>query len=612
MGIGDRQEEWSPPIASRPLPRACESASMHPVLETLKAKLPDAVLSVEDHGPRAELSARVAADRILDVMALLHDNPGAAFDHITDICSADYPEDQERFEVIYHLLSLPHRTRIRIKARVTEDDPCLASVTGIWKGANFMEREVYDLMGIRFSGHPDLRRILMPEDYDEGYPLRKDFPTEGKGWRSQFDFLPRLDEPAVATTEGEIPEEQKRAFLAEGNVSPSGSRRKEELLLNMGPQHPSTHGVLRVVLELDGERIVKATPDLGYLHRGVEKLAEGLAYMQIIPHTDRLDYVCSMTNNYAYVRAVEKLLGIEIPERAEYIRTIVAEMQRIIGHLFWLGTQALDIGAMTVFFWTFREREVLLDLFEKLCGARLTLNYYRIGGVDSDFTPDLVVRLKTFLDSFPDHVREYDELLQSNRIWLSRTKNVAFISGEDAISFGLTGPVLRGSGIAYDVRKFEPYGAYDKVEWEVPVGKNGDTYDRYWVRMEEMRQSSRIIRQCLTQMPDGPIVADVPTVIPPPKQKVMRDMESLIHHFIIFTQGFKPPKGETYCATEAPKGELGFFIISDGSPRPYRMKIRAPSFVHMGAFDHMARGYLISDIITIFGTYDIVMGECDR
>ena len=585
---------------------------MHPLLETLKAKLPDAVLSVEDHGPRAELSARVAADRILDVMALLHDNPGAAFDHITDICSADYPEDQERFEVIYHLLSLPHRTRIRIKARVTEDDPCLASVTGIWKGANFMEREVYDLMGIRFSGHPDLRRILMPEDYDEGYPLRKDFPTEGKGWRSQFDFLPRLDEPAVATTEGEIPEEQKRAFLAEGNVPPSGSRRKEELLLNMGPQHPSTHGVLRVVLELDGERIVKATPDLGYLHRGVEKLAEGLAYMQIIPHTDRLDYVCSMTNNYAYVRAVEKLLGIEIPERAEYIRTIVAEMQRIIGHLFWLGTQALDIGAMTVFFWTFREREVLLDLFEKLCGARLTLNYYRIGGVDSDFTSDLVVRLKTFLDSFPDHVREYDELLQSNRIWLARTKNVAFISGEDAISFGLTGPVLRGSGIAYDVRKFEPYGAYDKVEWEVPVGKNGDTYDRYWVRMEEMRQSSRIIRQCLTQMPDGPIVADVPTVIPPPKQKVMRDMESLIHHFIIFTQGFKPPKGETYCATEAPKGELGFFIISDGSPRPYRMKIRAPSFIHMGAFDHMARGYLISDIITIFGTYDIVMGECDR
>jgi len=585
---------------------------MHPLLETLKAKFPDAVLSANEDRPRAELSVSVAADRILDVATFLHDDPAAAFDHITDICSADYPEDPDRFEVIYHLLSLPHRTRIRIKARVPEEDASIASVTGIWKGANFMEREVYDLMGIRFSGHPDLRRILMPEDYDEGYPLRKDFPTEGRGWRSQFEFIPRLDEPASAMTEGEVPEDEKRAFLSVDGASRATTYRKEELLLNMGPQHPATHGVLRVVLELDGERIVKATPDLGYLHRGVEKLSEGLAYMQIIPHTDRLDYICSMTNNYAYVRAVEKLLGLTVPERAEYIRTIVAEMQRIIGHLFWLGTQALDIGAMTVFFWTFREREVLLDLFEALCGARLTLNYYRIGGVDSDFTPDLVSRTHAFLDTFPDHVREYDELLQANRIWIARTTKVAVISAVDAINFGLTGPVLRGSGVAYDVRKLEPYGAYDKVEWEVPVGKNGDTYDRYWVRMEEMRQSCRIIRQCLAQMPEGPIIADVPQIIPPPKQKVMRDMESLIHHFIIFTQGFKPPKGETYCATEAPKGELGFFIISDGSPRPYRLKIRAPSFVHMGAFDHMARGYLIADIITIFGTYDIVMGECDR
>jgi NADH-quinone oxidoreductase subunit C/D len=586
---------------------------MHPLLETLKAKFPEAVMGIHEDTARSELSARVAANRLPEVARFLHDDPAAAFDHITDVCSADYPDDPERFEVIYHFLSLSHGTRVRVKARLTEDDPTIASVTGIWKGANFMEREVYDLMGIRFAGHPDLRRILMPEDYDEGYPLRKDFPAEGKGWRSRFDFLPRLDEPAVGSTEGEIPAEKKQPFLSDQNGATTlTAHRTEELLLNMGPQHPSTHGVLRVVLELDGERITKATPDLGYLHRGVEKLSEGLNYMQIIPHTDRLDYVCSMTNNYAYVRAVEKLLNLEVPERAEYIRTIVAEMQRIIGHLFWLGTQALDIGAMTVFFWTFREREVLLDLFEKLCGARLTLNYYRIGGVDSDFTPDLVSRMNAFLDTFKDHIDEYDELLLANRIWVGRTKNVAVISAEDAISFGLTGPVLRGSGVAYDVRKLEPYGAYGKVEWEVPVGKNGDTYDRYWVRMEELRQSSRIIRQCLAQMPEGPIVADVPQVIPPPKPKVMRDMESLIHHFIIFTQGFKPPKAETYCAIEAPKGELGFFIISDGSPRPYRLKIRAPSFIHMGAFDHMARGYLISDIITIFGTYDIVMGECDR
>jgi NADH-quinone oxidoreductase subunit C/D len=584
--------------------------AMQSLLDSLKEKFPAAILATRVDAARAETSVSVAAARLLEIMRYLHDAPEAAFDHLTDICSVDYPEDQLRFEVVYHLHSLPLRQRLRLKARITEDDPTIASVTGIWKGAEFLEREVYDMMGIRFSGHPDLRRILMPEDYDEGYPLRKDFPTEGRGWRSRFEFIPRFDEAPVDVVKSEVSEEQKHFYRAEPGL-PS-SQRQEELLLNMGPQHPSTHGVLRVVLLLDGERIVKATPDLGYLHRGVEKLSEGLTYMQIIPHTDRLDYVCAMSNNYSYVRTVEKLLEITVPIRAEYIRTIVAEMQRIIGHLFWLGTQALDVGAMTVFFWTFREREVLLDMFEKLCGARLTLNYYRIGGVDSDFTPELVQRMKAFLDIFPEKVKEYDSLIAANRIWIGRTKNVAVLSAEDAINFGCTGPVLRGSGVAYDVRKAEPYGVYDKVDWEVPIGKNGDTYDRYWIRMEEMRQSSRIIAQCLDQLPAGPIMADAPQYIPPPKELVMRDMESLIHHFIIYTQGIKPPKAETYCATEAPKGELGFFIVSDGSPRPYRMKIRAPSFVHMGAFDHMARGYLISDIITIFGTYDVVMGECDR
>jgi NADH-quinone oxidoreductase subunit C/D len=389
-------------------------------------------------------------------------------------------------------------------------------------------------------------------------------------------------------------------------------RRSEELLLNLGPQHPATHGVLRVVLELEGEKIIKATPDLGYLHRGVEKLCEGLTYQQIIPHTDRLDYICSMTNNFAYVRAVEKLLGVSIPERGEYVRTIIAEMQRIVGHLFWLGTQSLDIGAMTVFFWTFREREVLLDLFEQTCGARLTMNYFRVGGVNGDLKPDVIQKLRAFLKDFPSKIDEYDRLLMNNRIWISRTKDIALISAEDAVNFGLTGPTLRGSGVSYDVRKAEPYAAYGKVEWDVPLGSKGDTYDRYWVRMQEMKQSARIIQQCLDQLPEGPILTDVPQVVAPPKEKVMQDMQSLIHHFIIFTEGFRPPPGEVYCATEAPKGELGFSIVSDGGPKPYRLKIRSPSFVHMGAFDHMARGYMIADIITIFGTYDIVMGECDR
>lgn len=388
--------------------------------------------------------------------------------------------------------------------------------------------------------------------------------------------------------------------------------RMEKLMLNMGPQHPSTHGVLKVVLELEGERIVKADPVLGYLHRGVEKLAEDGTYHQFIPHTDRLDYVCAMYNNFAYVRAVEKLLDMKVPDRAEYLRTIVAEVQRIIGHLFWLGSQSLDIGAMTVFFYTFREREVLLDFFDHLCGARLTTSWYRIGGVENDISPELIGQLYKFLENFSEKLDEYNALLETNRIWLSRTKNIAVISAEDAISFGLSGPTLRGSGVDYDLRKYEPYGAYDKVEWDVPVGKNGDTYDRYWIRILEMKESAKIVRQCMDQLPEGPYLVEDPRVTLPRKDKVFTNLEHMIRQFKLFTEGFQTPAGEIYCGTEAHKGELGFYIVSDGSGKPYRLKIRAPSFIHMGAFNHMARGYMIADIITIFGTYDIVMGECDR
>ena len=388
--------------------------------------------------------------------------------------------------------------------------------------------------------------------------------------------------------------------------------RTEEMMLNMGPQHPSTHGVLKIVLSLEGERIVKATPVMGFLHRGVEKLAEDGTYHQFIPHTDRLDYVCAMYNNFAYCRDVEKLLDLKVPPRAEYLRTIVAEVQRIIGHLFWLGTQALDIGAMTVFFYTFRDREILLDFFDELCGARLTTSWYRIGGVERDFTPDLVEKLRQFCDYFPPKLDEYITFLDTNRIWLSRTKGVAVISAEDAINFGLSGPTLRGSSVDYDLRKFEPYAAYGECQWSVPVGKNGDTYDRYWVRVEEMRQSRNMVKQLLEKIPDGPVMADMPSVTLPPKDKVFNDLASMIQQFKLFSQGFEAPKGEIYCGTEAAKGELGFYIVSDGGGKPYRLKIRAPSFIHMGAFDYMARGYMIADIVTIFGTYDIVMGECDR
>ncbi len=388
--------------------------------------------------------------------------------------------------------------------------------------------------------------------------------------------------------------------------------RTEELLLSMGPQHPATHGVLRIVLDLEGEIIIKATPYIGYLHRGVEKLAETISYSQFIPHTDRLDYVCAMYNNFAFVRAVEKALDLQVPERAEYLRTIVAEMQRIAGHLFWLGTQALDIGAMTVFFYTFRDREDILDLFDMLCGARLTTTWYRIGGVESDLPPDFEPRLRKFLADFPAKVEEYNTLLENNRIWIARTKNIAVISAEDAISFGLSGPPLRGSGVDYDLRKIEGYAAYGKVEWKVPLGKNGDTYDRYWIRIEELAESTKIVQQCLDQMAEGPIWADAPQVVPPPKERVFTNLESMIIQFKLYSRGFDVPKGDVYCGTEAHKGELGFYIVSDGGPKPYRLKIRAPSFIHLSAFDHMARGYMIADIVTIFGTFDVVMGECDR
>ncbi len=386
----------------------------------------------------------------------------------------------------------------------------------------------------------------------------------------------------------------------------------EELLLNLGPQHPSTHGVLKVLLTLEGEKVIKSVPVLGFLHRGVEKIAETITYNQFIPHTDRLDYVCAMYNNFAYVRAVEKLLGITIPERSEYLRTIVAEVQRIIGHLFWLGTQALDIGAMTVFFFTFREREYLLDLFDELCGARLTTSWYRVGGVERDFTPKIIDDLYKFLEDFPSKIDEYNTLLLNNRIWLGRTKDIAVISGEDAVAFGLSGPTLRGSGVDYDLRKLSPYGAYDKVEWTVPLGTKGDTYDRYWIRIEEMKESSKIIKQCLDQLPEGDYIAYLPQIVVPPKDRVFTDMESMIYQFKLFTDGFRAPEGDIYCGTEAHKGELGFYIVSQGEGKPYRLKIRSPSFIHMGAFDHMAKGYMIADMITIFGTYDIVMGECDR
>lgn len=387
-----------------------------------------------------------------------------------------------------------------------------------------------------------------------------------------------------------------------------------ELTINMGPQHPATHGVLRLVLDLDGERVVKCTPHVGYLHRGTEKLAESKTYLSALPLTDRLDYISSMANNVAYCVAVERLFGIEPPERAKFIRTIMAEMTRISSHIIWLGTHALDIGAMTVFLYSFREREWILDLFEMVCGARLTVSYPRIGGVRNDVSQEFLDSLYKFTEEFPKRIEEYETLIDQNRIWLRRTKGIGVISAEEAINWALTGPMIRGSGVPYDVRKFAPYDAYDKVEFEVPTGKNGDVYDRYRVRMEELRQSNRIIRQCIEKLPKGPIMApDAPKFTLPPKDNILRDMESMIHHFVLITKGpLAAPEGEIYSAAEVPKGELGFYIVSDGTGRPYRMRLRSPSFVHASVLPRLCEGHLIADVIANIGTIDIVLGECDR
>ena len=388
----------------------------------------------------------------------------------------------------------------------------------------------------------------------------------------------------------------------------------QEITLSMGPQHPSTHGVLRLVLQLDGETVVKCTPYVGYLHRGIEKLAEGMTYMQALPLTDRLDYISSMANNVGYCLAVERLFGIEAPERAKFIRTIVCEMTRISSHIIWIATHALDLGAMTVFLYSFREREWLLDLFEKLCGARLTVSYPRIGGVRNDVSQEFLDSLYKFTEEFPRRIEEYETLIDQNRIWLKRTKGIGVISAEEAINWGLSGPTLRGSGVNYDIRKRFPYDAYDKVEFDVPIGKNGDVYDRYRCRMEELRQSNRIIKQCIEKLPRGPVMApDAPKFTLPPKDRVLADMESLIHHFVLITKGpMAAPEGEIYVATEVPKGELGFYIISDGTGKPYRMRVRAPSFVHASVLPRLCEGGLVADVIANIGTIDIVLGECDR
>ena len=387
----------------------------------------------------------------------------------------------------------------------------------------------------------------------------------------------------------------------------------DEIIINMGPQHPSTHGVLRVKLKLDGERIVDSECIIGYLHRGVEKIAEHRSYQQFAPYVDRMDYVAAVSNGLGYCEAVEKLLGAEAPIRARVVRTILTELQRIASHLLWLGTHALDIGALTPLFYCFREREEIMRIFELVSGQRMMTSYFRIGGLALEPPPGWLERIARFMDTFPGHVDEYETLLTHNRIWLARTKGVGMLSREDAIALGVSGPTLRGSGVAYDVRKMFPYSSYEEFDFNVPVETAGDCYARYLVRVAEIRESIKIILQALKVVPPaGPIRTEAPGIVPPTREEMKTSIEGLIYHFKIFTEGFAPPPGEVYQCIESPRGELGFFVASDGSAKPYRVKVRAPSFVNLQAVSKLVEGRLIADVVACIGTTDIVLGEVDR
>jgi NADH-quinone oxidoreductase subunit D len=384
------------------------------------------------------------------------------------------------------------------------------------------------------------------------------------------------------------------------------------MILNMGPQHPSTHGVLRLLLEIDGETVVRMMPDIGFLHTGIEKTCEAKFYQQVVPLTDRIDYLCPMTNNLCYVLAVEKLLGIEIPPRAQWLRVMMNELTRINSHLVWLGTHAMDIGAMTVFLYCFREREDVLRLFEAISGQRMMTSYFRVGGVALDAPLDFFSRVRKFADRFPSRVDQYEGLLTGNPIWVMRTKGVAKISAEDAIAMGASGPTLRGSGVDIDLRRDMPYSGYENFKFKVPVGKEGDVFERYMLRVAELRESIEIVKQALDGMPSGPIKANAPKVVLPDREKMKTEMEALIYHFKIITEGFAVPEGEVYQAVESPRGEMGYYVVSDGGPKPYRVHMRSACLANMQTLPKMCEGRLLADVVAAIGSIDIVLGEIDR
>jgi len=509
------------------------------------------------------------------------------FDFLMDVCGVDYPTREKRFDVVYHLFSSKNYRRLRIKTQVGVGEQ-LESITPYWRAANWFERETFDMFGIRFRNHPNLTKILTHHEF-VGHPLRKDYEADQQQHCSSA--LPIHFEPGSEK-------------LAEGKTS--------LVPLNIGPSHPATHGTLRVMVELDGEKINRANVEIGYLHRCFEKMAETHPYNQVIPYTDRLNYCSAPLNNVAYCKTVERMLGVEVPPKAQAMRIVLSELARIIDHIVCIGANAVDLGALTTFFHLFTYREKVYTLFEKLCGARLTVALTRIGGMAQDAPPGWFDDVMQTCREIRQGVDELDRLLTGNKIWIQRTQGVGAISAEDAISWGYTGPCLRAAGVSLDLRKASPYYFYDQLDFDVPIGSTGDVYDRYLVRVAEMRESLKIIEQVCKNIPEGDWTIRDRSIVLPEKREVYGNIEGLMNHFMLIIKGLRPPVGEVYDATEGANGELGFYLVSDGSGRPYRLHVRPPCFAIYQSFPEQITGGLVADVISILGSMNLIAGELDR
>jgi NADH-quinone oxidoreductase subunit C/D len=510
----------------------------------------------------------------------------------------DYPSSY--FTLVYHLFSFERNSFLRLKVALKEEFPSAPSISSLWANANWYEREVYDMFGIRFNGHPHLKRLLMPQSW-QGHPLRKEHPARATemGPFRMLDDKVDLEQSALQFN----PEEWGLARQSED---------ADFMFLNIGPQHPGTHGVLRIILQLDGEDIVDAVPDIGFHHRGAEKMAERQSWHTYIPYTDRIDYLGGVNNNLAYLMAVEKLAGIEVPERAKVIRVMMCEFFRIASHLVWYGTFAQDVGQLSPVFYMFTDRERIFDVVEAVCGGRMHPNWFRIGGVAQDLPIGWEKLVKSFVDYFPKQLREYDNLVMKNALFKARTVGIGIFTLDEAIEWGATGANLRACGLEYDFRKKMPYSGYENYDFEVPIGNNGDCYDRALVRVEEMRQSLRIIDQCLKNMPAGPYKSSHPLATPPVKINTMKDIETLINHFLNVSWGPVIPPGEAMSCIEATKGANSYYAISDGNTSPYRMRVRTPSFAHMQMIPYISKGYTVADLLSILGAMDYVLADIDR